>query len=90
VRAGAIVTGGDGFVGGLIHAAVGDTGGFGVRPLKRSGWAANAALRVRAHCAVSAAAVPSWTAAGSIEDARAHCQTFFAWYNMQTITQGSA
>src|ERR1700693_5078181 len=42
-------------------------GGFGARPLKRMGCAANAASRVMARCSVSAAAVPSWTAAGAIK-----------------------
>ena len=62
-----IVAGDDCLAGGLIHAAVGSWGGFGERPLKRMGWAANAALSVTARCAVSAAAVPSWTADGAIK-----------------------
>ncbi len=33
----------DSFFGRLIQAAIGSTGGFGVRPLKRMGWVAKAA-----------------------------------------------
>ena len=36
------------FFGGLIQAAVGRAGGFGATPLKRMGWAANAASSVMA------------------------------------------
>jgi hypothetical protein len=55
------------FFGGLIQAAVGRTGGFGTTPLKRMGWAANAASSVIVRCSVRAAAVPSWTAAGGMK-----------------------
>src|ERR1035437_7487220 len=37
-------------LGGLIHAAVGSVGGFGATPLKRSGWAMNAAASVTVRC----------------------------------------
>jgi hypothetical protein len=58
VQPGVIVAADDGFIGGLIHAAFGSAGGFGKRPLKRMGLAANAASRVTARSAVIAAAVP--------------------------------
>jgi hypothetical protein len=57
----------DSFFGGLIQAAVGSAGGLGAMPLKRIGCAANAASSVTARCAVSAAAVPSCTAAGAVK-----------------------
>ena len=50
--------GGESFFGGLIQAAVGSWSGFGARPLKRIGFAANAVSSVTARCWVSAAAVP--------------------------------
>src|SRR5207342_836465 len=66
--------------GGLIQAAVGSAGGFGATPLKRMGWAANAASRVMARCSVSAAAVPSWTAAGAIKPIPPwRCSWLYQW-----------
>jgi hypothetical protein len=46
------------FFGELIQAAVGSTGDFGATPLKRIGWAANAASSMMARCLVSAASDP--------------------------------
>ena len=55
------------FLGGLIQAAVGSSGGFGAMPLKRMGCAAKATLSARARCARISSAVPSCMAAGVIK-----------------------
>ena len=57
-QGGVTLIGDESFFDGLIHAAVGSSGGFGPRPLKRFGLAANAASSVTARFWLRETAVP--------------------------------
>src|ERR1022692_1907881 len=77
--------------GGLIHAAVDSVGGFGATPLKRSGWAMNAAASVTVRCAVSATALPSWMAAGGIKPIPpCRCSWLYHWKNCWQCARASS